>query len=135
MDKQNASTSVDDFSGVDVQQITEQKRLESLLLDDSDSIRDLERIATHNTQISRNGKKSYSSLLILLTLLFFVSLSGGIYLFSKNIYSKQPFTHQVNYYVSPKLPMPVRQNNSLTPVVALASTSAQTPSADLNTIP
>ncbi|MDX2481326.1 MAG: hypothetical protein QNK24_13460 [Desulfuromusa sp.] len=107
----------------------EQKRIESLLLDDSDSSRSVEHIAEQEVRAVSSGKNRLGSLLVL-ALLCALLLGAGYY-YLANMTAPQPPVTPLSLYVSPKLPVPAR------PIIDLSATVAavaeETSSPDLNT--
>ena len=120
MDKQDTSVSVDGSSGASTKPVVEQNRLESLLLDTSDSTHPVDSMNYCDIKDSEKKKKNHFSLLLLLSLLFLSLLLGLGYLFSDNLCSQQPSITQVSYYVSPRIPIPARQNKSLSTEIVTA---------------
>ena len=105
----------------DTKSMTEQKRLESLLLDDSDNERPVQYLAEQEIRVVSSGKTNRFGLLIGLVLLFFAIGSGYYYL--SNINALQLSTPQSNLYSSPKLPVPARPKIDIPVAVDVAKVS------------
>lgn len=131
VDKQEVSAPVDMSAGVTERQENGSKRLESLLLDDADSMRAVEHIANQEVKVVGGGNLGRFGLLIAL-LLFSVLLFGAGYYYLGNIPLPQPPLPQQSYYVSPKLPIPVRPKIVL--VTAVETVVEKVSVSDSNTV-
>jgi len=131
VDKQDVSAPVDGFAGAGARQVNDQKRIESLLLDDADSMRAVEPIADQEVKVVGAGKFGRFGLWIALALLC-VLLFGAGYYYLGNMPSPQPPVNQLSHYVSPKLPMPARPEIVL--ATAVATVAKKVSVTDLNTV-
>ena len=87
-------------------QIGDQKRLESLLLDDADR---KQTISVDEIKNFANRKTGYSGTLIILSLLAILFLLVVGYYYLKTISLSQSPVEQVVFYTSPRQPIPARQ--------------------------
>ena len=129
-DNKDAPVSVDRSVGNSTSQVGRQKRLESLLFDDSDSMRAVEHIANQEVKVVGSEKTSRSGPLLIL-LLFLILLLGGSYYFLKAMPLLQPPETQPNYYVSPKLPIPDRPEIDLVTVTDMVAEEISVASSDI----
>ncbi|MDA3903292.1 MAG: hypothetical protein PF441_07595 [Desulfuromusa sp.] len=132
MDERDVPASVDRPAadiGIAVGQGDEQKRIESLLIDDSDSLRSFAYIAEQEVRVVNSGKNRFGSLLALSLLC--ALLFGVGYYYLTHMSAQQPPVTKLSLYVSPKLPVPAR------PIIDIPATVAavaeETSSPDLNT--
>lgn len=110
MDEQDILEPVDKFSektGIVDRQVSQQKSLESLLLDDSGGTRSVERIAEQEVRVVSKRTTSRSGSLLVLVLLG-VLLFGTGYYYLENMPGQNPPAGKQKHYVSPKLPVPAR---------------------------
>ncbi len=98
---------------------TEQKkRLESLLLDDSDSAESVDHLVDREVKVVGGGTINLFGSLFILVLLCALLLGSGYY-FLGRLPPQQPADSLQSYYVSPKLPIPVRPKIDIPAAVAV----------------
>ncbi len=120
MDEQDIPESIETFSektGLVERQVSQQKSLESLLLDDSGDTRSVERIAEQEVRVVSKRTTGRSGSFLTLILLGILLLGMGYYSLD-NMPSQNPPASEQNHYVSPKLPVPVRPKIEI-PVVGV----------------
>ncbi|MCF6266801.1 MAG: SPOR domain-containing protein [Desulfuromusa sp.] len=88
--------------------INKVKRLELLLLDNSDDRDSVEHLVDREVAVVGEGKKNLFSSLFLLVLFCTLLLGLGYYFFSSPLLLQSPPEKQENYYISPRLPVPSR---------------------------
>ncbi|MCD6582984.1 MAG: hypothetical protein J7K90_14410 [Desulfuromusa sp.] len=133
VDKQEVPAPVDRSAGVTERQENGSKRLESLLLDDSDSMQAVEHIADQEVKVVGGGNSGRFGLLTVL-LLFCIFLFGAGYYYLSNMPSPQPPVNQMSHYVSPQYPIPDRPKIVLTTVVDVVAADEKVSVPDSNAI-
>lgn len=131
VDKQDISAPADSSANADAKQVNDQKRIESLLLDDADSMRAVEHIADQEVKVVGVGKASRFGSLIVLSLLCILLFGAGYY-YLGNVPPPPLPVQQLSLYVSQKYPLPVRPEIVL--AAAVDTVSEKVSVADLNTV-
>ncbi len=98
------------------------KRLELLLINDSDSVASGKHIIGRKARVFGEGTKTLFGILFV-TALFCTLILGIGYYFKNRLPLPQPPENQQNYYVSPKLPIPDRPKIDNSAIVAAAEST------------
>jgi len=104
----------------------QKKRLESLLLDDSDSAESVDHLVDREVKVVGGGTNNLFGSLFILVLLCALLLGAGYY-FLGRLPPPQPADNPQSYYVSPKLPIPARPKIDIPAAVAVITEEVSSP--------